>query len=118
MEYWLLKLTEVYVYFIPTLMALFKKHNKFSAIFMVNLFLGWTVIGWVIALVWSFTNSQQSIMKYNNNEVEDNSAGINENIQVGNKRKSIGDLRLFLNMILIFVLIIFVWMLVLWFKPH
>jgi hypothetical protein len=37
------------IYFIPTLMA---KKNR-SAILVLNLFLGWTFLGWVIALVWA-----------------------------------------------------------------
>ena len=41
------------VYFIPT-MAGAKKRNA-GAIFVLNLFLGWTLVGWVVALVWACT---------------------------------------------------------------
>lgn len=41
------------VYFLPT-MAGFKKKNR-AAIFVLNLLLGWTVIGWIIALIWATT---------------------------------------------------------------
>ncbi|HEY5391970.1 MAG TPA: superinfection immunity protein [Hanamia sp.] len=41
------------LYFLPTIIG-FKKKNA-TAIFILNLFLGWTFIGWVVALVWSFT---------------------------------------------------------------
>jgi hypothetical protein len=42
------------LYFLPTLVALLReKHDKLS-IFLVNLFLGWSVIGWIVALVWAF----------------------------------------------------------------
>ena len=41
------------VYFIPTAMGAKKKNG--GAIFMLNLFLGWTLIGWVVALVWAST---------------------------------------------------------------
>jgi len=39
------------LYFLPALVA----HNKrdFAAIFIVNLLFGWTVIGWIIALIWA-----------------------------------------------------------------
>jgi Superinfection immunity protein len=39
------------LYFLPSIIA----HNKrdFAAIFLVNLLFGWTVIGWIIALVWA-----------------------------------------------------------------
>jgi len=44
-------------YFLPTIMGRDKRDA--SGIFLLNLFLGWTVIGWVIALLWavSATNS-------------------------------------------------------------
>ena len=38
------------LYFVPTFVAWGRK-NHTSAIFALNLFFGWTVIGWVIALV-------------------------------------------------------------------
>jgi len=41
------------VYFLPTIYAKMHKHPQIEAIFVVNLFLGWTLVGWVIALAWS-----------------------------------------------------------------
>jgi len=41
--------------FLPTLIALIRGHDNTFAIFLTNLLLGWTVIGWIIALIWSFT---------------------------------------------------------------
>ncbi len=43
------------IYFLPTITAFNKKHKNCSAIFVLNLFLGWTFIAWVLALVWSYT---------------------------------------------------------------
>ncbi|PDT77153.1 superinfection immunity protein [Bradyrhizobium sp. C9] len=43
------------IYFIPTFVASERKHQNFAAIVIVNIFLGWTFIGWVAALVWAFT---------------------------------------------------------------
>lgn len=40
-------------YFAPTFNALSRKHPNKSQVFLMNLFLGWTLIGWVVALVWS-----------------------------------------------------------------
>jgi len=40
-------------YFLPFIIALIRKHIDSTAIFVLNLFLGWTFFGWVIALVWS-----------------------------------------------------------------
>ncbi len=42
-------------HFIPTIIALARGHHDGFAIFLTNLLLGWTVIGWVIALIWSVT---------------------------------------------------------------
>jgi hypothetical protein len=41
------------LYFLPTLIG-HKKANA-GAIFVLNLLLGWTVIGWIVALVWALT---------------------------------------------------------------
>jgi len=41
------------IYFLPTLIAFLRKHKNSLAIFLLNLFLGWTVLGWVVSLVWS-----------------------------------------------------------------
>jgi hypothetical protein len=37
-------------YFTPTIVARLRKHHQRGAILAVNLLLGWTVIGWVVAL--------------------------------------------------------------------
>ncbi len=39
--------------FLPTLVARSRHHPNTAAIFLVNLFFGWTFIGWVIALIWA-----------------------------------------------------------------
>jgi len=41
------------VYFLPALVGSGKRNAL--AIFVLNLFLGWTGIGWVVALVWACT---------------------------------------------------------------
>lgn len=47
-------------YFLPALVASARRHRNTSAIFALNLFLGWTFIGWVVAIVWSFTDNTRS----------------------------------------------------------
>lgn len=49
------------VYFLPTVIALARGHHNGFAIFLTNLLLGWTLIGWVIALIWSVTASERRI---------------------------------------------------------
>lgn len=42
-------------YFLPSLIAGARSHQSSGPIFLLNLFLGWTFVGWVAALVWSST---------------------------------------------------------------
>lgn len=46
------------IYFMPSIVAYLNKAKSFSAIFVLNLFLGWTLIGWIIALVWALKNEK------------------------------------------------------------
>lgn len=41
------------LYLIPALVAGTRRHHQVTAITLTNLLLGWTVIGWVVALIWS-----------------------------------------------------------------
>lgn len=50
MEYMIIWLV---LYFVPTIIAANSKRPNTGAIFALNLFLGWTFLGWVIALVWA-----------------------------------------------------------------
>ena len=43
------------LYFFPTIVALLRDHHQLSAIALLNLFLGWTFLGWVAALGWACT---------------------------------------------------------------
>jgi Superinfection immunity protein len=43
------------VYFLPAIIAALRRLHNQNAIFLTNLFLGWTVIGWVVALIWCST---------------------------------------------------------------
>lgn len=43
-------------YFLPTIIASQRNHNSTGAIFLLNFLLGWTFMGWIAALIWSFTN--------------------------------------------------------------
>lgn len=45
------------IYFYPALVAIVFGHRNSAAILLLNLLLGWTVIGWIIAFVWSATKS-------------------------------------------------------------
>ena len=43
----------VVVYFFPAMVAARRNHHQNNAIFMLNLLLGWTVIGWMAAFIWA-----------------------------------------------------------------
>jgi hypothetical protein len=43
------------LYFVPAFMAWARRHHQRAAIFLLNLLLGWTLLGWVAALVWAAT---------------------------------------------------------------
>lgn len=60
-------------YFIPAIVAGNNKHSQTGAIFALNLFLGWTLLGWVIALVWACVKSEpkETIITEVNNSVAD-----------------------------------------------
>ena len=45
----------VALYFIPTIVAAARHKRNTLAIFLLNLFLGWSGIAWVIALIWAVT---------------------------------------------------------------
>ena len=41
------------LFFLPTIIAVLRHHRNTLAVFLVNLLLGWTGIGWIAALIWS-----------------------------------------------------------------
>jgi hypothetical protein len=41
------------MYFLPSIIALARNKRDIAAIVLLNFFLGWTMIGWVVALVWA-----------------------------------------------------------------
>lgn len=46
-------------HFIPTIVAVIRKHRNTGPIVLVNLLLGWSCIGWVVALAWSMTDQTE-----------------------------------------------------------
>ena len=50
MESVLLLIELLVIYFIPSLIACYKLHNNVKDIFICNFFLGWTYLGWIVAL--------------------------------------------------------------------
>jgi len=69
----------LFIYFIPFIVNYFKKTNKNLLIFCLNLLLGWTVIGWILILIW--------LIKFKNKEIiesttdSENNNGIMDSIK-------------------------------------
>lgn len=45
------------MYFLPAVVSNSRNHKNKPAIIVLNLFLGWTMIGWVAAMIWAFTDN-------------------------------------------------------------
>lgn len=45
------------LYFVPAIVAGARQTHNATAILLINLFLGWTFIGWVVALVMAISSA-------------------------------------------------------------
>jgi hypothetical protein len=52
-------------YFFPALNSYMGHKKKADAVLVLNLLLGWTVIGWIVALVWSVADDKKEENKEN-----------------------------------------------------
>ncbi|HVN01550.1 MAG TPA: superinfection immunity protein [Caulobacteraceae bacterium] len=50
------------LYFLPTFIAASRKKQNALTIFALNLLLGWTLVGWVVALIWSLSPDPQPVI--------------------------------------------------------
>ena len=51
-------------YFTPAIVAMMRSHRQTLAIVLLNVFLGWTIVGWVVALVWAAANPPAPVVIY------------------------------------------------------
>ncbi len=51
------------LYFLPSIIALARNKRDTLAIFLLNFFLGWSVIGWIVALVWAAKNDVPAVAR-------------------------------------------------------
>jgi hypothetical protein len=51
------------MYFLPSIVALIRSKRDTLAIFLLNFFLGWSVIGWIIALVWAAKHDAPMVVR-------------------------------------------------------
>lgn len=50
------------LYLLPALIANWRKHPNRNSVFLVNLFFGWTFIGWVMALIWACSSISPQVV--------------------------------------------------------
>jgi hypothetical protein len=51
------------MYFLPSIVALARSKRDITAILLLNLLLGWTVIGWVVALIWAVKTDAPMVVR-------------------------------------------------------
>jgi hypothetical protein len=51
------------IYFLPSVLAVVRHKKQTLAIFVINLFLGWTAVGWLAALIWAAIKEQTDGIK-------------------------------------------------------
>ncbi len=49
------------LYWVPTIVAVLRSHPQIAPILVINLLLGWTFIGWVVALAMSVSHFERRI---------------------------------------------------------
>lgn len=47
------------LYMLPWVIARIRYHKNAASIFVFNFIFGWTILGWLIALVWCFSSNVQ-----------------------------------------------------------
>jgi Superinfection immunity protein len=52
-----LLLISLFLYFLPAFLG--RHRSDFTGLFLLNLFAGWTFIGWIIALIWALSARPQ-----------------------------------------------------------
>ena len=48
----------LFPYFLPTIIAVIRRKSSAIGVFFLNLFLGWTLIGWIGALIWALSSDR------------------------------------------------------------
>ena len=54
----------ILLYFVPSVVAFVREHQNAIPILVLNLFFGWTLLGWVICLAWSFSSDVRESRQY------------------------------------------------------
>ena len=54
-------LTILFVYLFPAIVAIARKHHQRGAILMLDILLGWSVLGWIVAMVWACSAKRERL---------------------------------------------------------
>jgi hypothetical protein len=46
-------LISLFVYLAPAFVAFYREHERKAGILTLNIFVGWTIIGWIYCLIWA-----------------------------------------------------------------
>ena len=52
------------LHFLPAIIAGVRHARNFGWILVINLLLGWTVIGWIVALIWAIRDTPRYAIAY------------------------------------------------------
>ncbi len=52
------------IYFLPSIIG--SKHRNSTSIFILNLLLGWTLLGWIVAIIWAVSNDKKETVIVDN----------------------------------------------------
>ena len=55
----LVALVTIPLHFLPTIIAVRRKSPKITSVVLVNILLGWTVVGWVAALIIALNGARE-----------------------------------------------------------
>ena len=59
----------VLLYFWPSTTAMSREKVNALSIFIINLFFGWTIVGWAICLSWAYSTSQVDISESKKDDI-------------------------------------------------
>lgn len=63
MEYVIVSTICVFIYLMPTFIATKNNHRNKNPITIINIFLGWTGLFWVICLAWAYMEDRDGVRR-------------------------------------------------------
>ncbi|MGB3968758.1 MAG: superinfection immunity protein [Planctomycetota bacterium] len=55
----LMLLAAASIYVLPSAVAMLRRHRNVASIMVVNLLLGWTLLGWAVSMAWAVSAAPQ-----------------------------------------------------------